>query len=79
MCNAAACHRDQDSAATSARSVEEIADEYLSAMLQRYPEYGTYYDIAGASHDRLSDNSLQALAAWQEREDAWLAVLDAVG
>jgi uncharacterized protein (DUF885 family) len=61
------------------RSIEAIADEYLEAMLERYPEYGTYYGIEGSSHDALTDNSLEALAAWQAREDAWLAELDAVG
>ena len=65
--------------ARSQRSVEEIADEYLAAYLVRFPETGTYYSLPGARHDRLTDNTLAALAAWQAREDAWLAELDAVG
>lgn len=79
LCVTAACQQDHDKAESTARSIEEIADEYLDAMLQRYPEYGTYYAIAGSPHDRLSDNSLEASAKWEELEDAWLAELDAIG
>jgi uncharacterized protein (DUF885 family) len=61
------------------RSIEEIADEYLAALLQRRPDMGTYYSIPGARHDRLPDNSLESLAAWQQREDAWLAELEKIG
>jgi uncharacterized protein (DUF885 family) len=61
------------------QSIEAIADEYLAALLQRHPEVGTNYSIPGARHDRLTDNSLEALAAWQQREDAWLAELDRIG
>jgi uncharacterized protein (DUF885 family) len=63
----------------SPRSIDAIADEYLAALLQRHPEMGTNYSIPGARHDRLTDNSLEALAAWQQREDTWLAELDRAG
>lgn len=61
------------------RSVEAIADEFLAAALERNPEMGTIYSIPGARHDDLYDNSLEALTAWQEREDAWLQELDSIG
>ena len=61
------------------RNIETIADEALAAMLERNPTLATSYMIEGAQHDRLFDNSLQALAEWQTREDAWLAELDAIG
>jgi uncharacterized protein (DUF885 family) len=61
--------------APAARDVETIADEYLSALLEYQPELGTLYSLPGARHDRLTDNSSTALAAWQAREDAWLAEL----
>jgi len=64
--------------ATQSRSIEAIADEYLAALLQYHPEMGTYYSIPGARHDGLTDNSLEALAAWQKREDQWLAELDQI-
>ncbi len=54
-------------------SIQSLADEYLAAFLDRYPETGTYYGIPGQRHDRLNDNSSAALARWQAREDAWLA------
>lgn len=66
-------------AAQATRAVEAIADDYLSALLDYRPEMGTYYSLPGARHDRLGDNSAEALAAWQAREDAWLAELDARG
>ena len=61
------------------RSIEAIADEMLAARLERYPALTTYYSIAGARHDRLFDNSLEALAAWQASEDGWLDELEAIG
>jgi len=61
------------------RSIENVADDYLAAMLQRNPTLATRLMIAGARHDRLFDNSLDALAKWQAREDAWLTELDAIG
>ena len=61
------------------RDVEAIADEYLSALLEYAPELGTMYSLPGARHDRLTDHSPEARAAWQAREDAWLAELDARG
>ncbi len=59
-------------------SIEALADEYLAATLERYPEMGTYLGIDGVRHDRLFDNSLDALAEWEEQEDAWLARLNAL-
>ncbi len=61
------------------RSIEAVANEVLAAMLERHPSMATSYAIDGARHDRLYDNSLPALAAWQEREDFWLAELAAIG
>ncbi len=54
-------------------SIRRLADEYMDAYLERFPEIGTYYGIPGRRHDRLRDNSLAALRSWQAREDAWLA------
>jgi uncharacterized protein (DUF885 family) len=59
--------------------VEEIADEYLAAYLERFPETATWFALPGARHDRLTDNTLAAVAAWRAREDAWLAELDRIG
>ena len=61
-----------------ASPIEVLADEYLAALLERYPEMATYYSIEGAPHDRLFDNSLAAQAEWEAREDAWLAKLRSI-
>jgi len=74
----AACNRNDSAPEAAHRSIEEVADEYLAATLERNPTMGTYYSIEGASHDRLYDNSLDALAKWQARQDAWLSELDAI-
>jgi uncharacterized protein (DUF885 family) len=52
-------------------SIRRVADDYLAAMLERHPETITYYGLDGP-HDRLTDNSPEALAAWREAEDAFL-------
>ena len=61
------------------RSVEAIADEFLAAYLERHPETGTNYSLPGARHDRLFDNSPEALTVWQVRVDQWLEELGAIG
>jgi len=58
--------------------IEALADEILAATLERHPTMGTFYSIEGARHDRLQDNSLDALAEWQARVDGWLAELNAI-
>jgi uncharacterized protein (DUF885 family) len=69
---------EQDSLAAN-RSIEGVADEYLAAMLERFPETATYYSLPGARHDDLFDNSLDAQAEWWAREDAWLLKLEEIG
>lgn len=69
----------QGSTVRAESRIELIADEYLAAVLKRYPEMGTLYSISGVRHDRLIDNSLEALTAWQAREDVWLRELDLIG
>ena len=48
-------------------------DAYLEAYFQRNPDQVTLYGVPGRRHDALPDNSLDALRAWQAREDAFLA------
>jgi uncharacterized protein (DUF885 family) len=52
--------------------VKALADAYLEGWFARNPDQGTYYGVPGRHHDQLPDNSLEALAAWQQKEDAWL-------
>jgi uncharacterized protein (DUF885 family) len=52
-----------------------LADAFLTAYFDRFPETVTQYGVPGRRHDRLTDNSLEAQKAWDAREDAWLAEL----
>src|SRR5262249_56556795 len=53
--------------------VSALADAYLAGYFDRNPDAVTLFGVPGRRHDRLPDNSLQALKAWQAKEDAWLA------
>ena len=53
--------------------VRQLADAYLAAFFDRFPETVTQFGIPGRRQDKLTDNSLDALRAWQQREDGWLA------
>ena len=74
-----ACNPNKATQEAAHRSIEEVADEYIAATLERNPTMGTYYAIEGARHDRLHDNSLDALAKWEARQDVWLSELNAIG
>jgi len=76
---ATACSSEAPEPETEVSRIEALADEVLAAAMERYPSMGTSYSIEGARHDRLFDNSLEALAEWQAKEDAWLAELNAIG
>jgi uncharacterized protein (DUF885 family) len=53
--------------------VRGFADAYLNGYLDRNPDAATLFGVPGRAHDKLPDNSLTALKAWQAKEDAWLA------
>lgn len=58
--------------------VTRLADEYVREYIARNPETATFEGLPDAPDDKLSDNSLEALAAWQAKEDGWLARLAAI-
>jgi uncharacterized protein (DUF885 family) len=68
-------HRPEKSPTPSSADahVRALADTYLAAWFDRFPESITAYGIPGHRQDKLTDNSLAAWKAWQDREDAWLA------
>jgi uncharacterized protein (DUF885 family) len=51
--------------------ISAMADGFLQDYLERSPEAVTFYGIPGQRHDRLTDNSQQALARWRATEDRW--------
>jgi len=53
-------------------SVKALADEFVNAYFDRSPESATLFGVPGRHHDKLTDNSLDALKAWEAREDALL-------
>ena len=53
--------------------VRALADAYLDGYFQRNPDQLTLFGVSGRPHDALPDNSLDALRAWQAKEDRWLA------
>ena len=52
--------------------VRELADAYLDGYFQRNPDQVTLFGVPGRRHDALPDNSMDALKAWQAKEDGWL-------
>jgi uncharacterized protein (DUF885 family) len=58
--------------------VRALADDYVAGYFDRFPEQATYYGVPGRAHDRLTDNSLAAIQAWEAREDRWLADVKAI-
>ena len=65
----------QSNSDSLALRVRQLADTYLTAYFAQHPDEATLDGVANTRHDRLPDNSPAALARWQDREDAWLAIL----
>jgi uncharacterized protein (DUF885 family) len=66
-----------DSSAVALR-VRALADDYFAAWLQRSPVSATFSGVPEAPNDRLDDNSLAAVRAWERREDGWLSALQSL-
>src|SRR4029079_8385346 len=52
--------------------VRALADAYLDGFFQRNPDQIKLFGVPVRRHDALPDNSLEALKAWQAKEDGWL-------
>jgi uncharacterized protein (DUF885 family) len=66
-----------DASGTASR-VRGVADDYFAAWKREFPLGAAFNGVPGAANDRLGDNSLEAMARWQQREDRWLAELRAI-
>jgi uncharacterized protein (DUF885 family) len=53
--------------------VRALADSYLAAYFERFPDQITMFGVPGLRQDKLTDNSLEAFNAWHAKEDAFLA------
>lgn len=61
-----------------AARVTALADAYLSEFVSRFPDQAEIRGFAPRRHDGLTDNSLEALAAWRALEDQWYDVLTSI-
>src|SRR5579859_409278 len=52
--------------------VRALADAYLRAYFERYPERITLFGVPGSRQDKLRDNSLDAFRPWHDTEDSLL-------
>jgi uncharacterized protein (DUF885 family) len=62
----------------AAARVTSVADEYLAAWIDAYPDRALLAGLSVEGHDRLSDISAEGRLRWQAREDAWLAELESL-
>ena len=58
--------------------VTALADRYVAAIYEFAPEQAVFAGLADAPTDRLSDNSLTALARWQRLEDSLARALGSI-
>ena len=63
---------------TLAERVKRLADDYMRAYFEHYPEEATLNGSRDARDDRFTDPSDSALASWQRFEDRTLASLRAL-
>jgi len=68
----------QPSVEDLAARVTALADEYVREARLRFPELASFLGWPDAPLDRLSDNSLEALHEWQDKEDRWSAELSRI-
>lgn len=58
-------------AAGPAARVTALADEYVAGFTAQFPEQAVLAGFPLKQNDRLTDNSLSSLRAWEKKEDAW--------
>jgi uncharacterized protein (DUF885 family) len=61
-----------------AAAVTRLADEFVDATFERWPEVATFYGAPLARHDRVFDNSPEAKRAWDQRVDRFAESLQAI-
>jgi hypothetical protein len=52
--------------------VRSLADSYVKAYFEHFPERITLFGVPGLRQDKLRDNSLDGTRAWHDRENALL-------
>jgi len=70
-----ASHADAD---RTAAKVTRLADAYVAQFMARFPDQAELGGLSIARHDTLTDNSLEALRAWQALEDGWAKEIESL-
>jgi uncharacterized protein (DUF885 family) len=70
--------RRKTMAQPTAARVLDLAQEYVDAYYHQFPDEAPGTGYPDAPQDRLSDLSRPSLAAWEAREDEWLATLQPI-
>ena len=55
--------------------LDALADEYWATFVQTFPLTGLFLGAAESPADRMGDNSLSAVRAWEQKEDRWIGQL----
>jgi uncharacterized protein (DUF885 family) len=56
----------------AARRVNAIADDYWAQWVQTFPLAAMFSGVPDAPNDKIGDNSIATVRAWEKREDRWL-------
>jgi uncharacterized protein (DUF885 family) len=64
--------------ATAAQRVNALADEYVSAYFDQFPELSLFWGITDPDPARLTDNALESTARWQILQQDLLAKLNEI-
>src|SRR5215217_5200796 len=62
----------------AAADTTKLADDFVLANMERWPEAATYFGHPAARHDRIFDNSPAAKRAWDQRVDVLQARFRAI-
>src|SRR5215467_6503848 len=62
----------------SAMQVTRLADAYVKAYIERFPEHAAFAGMTLPHNDRFVDNSIPAIQAWQKLEDGFLSDLSKI-
>lgn len=62
----------------AAADTTKLADDFVLATMERWPEVATFFGHPAARHDQVFDNSPAAKRAWDQRVDAFQARLRAI-
>jgi uncharacterized protein (DUF885 family) len=59
-------------------AVTQLADQFVAATMERWPEVATFLGVPNAQHARVFDNSPEAKAAWDQQVDSFQSSLRAI-